>query len=207
MTDEKVEQGAERVETTASQQKIKDALNAYSDNNAPAGAEHEALSSSLDETTGELHAELEAAQNLAKENWDKYLRLQAEMQNLQRRAERDVANAHRYALDKFVDSLLPIVDSLEHALAAMNANSSTDLASFCEGIELTYKMFTDCLAKFNVKQLNPVGEVFNPELHEAISMQPSAEVSPNTILMVVQKGYDLHGRIVRPARVIVAKAP
>jgi len=129
------------------------------------------------------------------------MRAKAEIENIRRRAEQDVARAHKYALEKFVKELIAVVDSLEHALAAEGAENAVR-----EGVELTYKMFLDVLAKHGVKQIDPVNEKFNPENHEAMSMQPSADVEPNTVLAVYQKGYLLNDRLVRPARVVVSKA-
>lgn len=132
---------------------------------------------------------------------DAILRLQAELQNTQRRAERDIAKAHKFALDRFVNELLPVLDSLEHAIDAI-ANEPDK-----EGVSLTYNMLTDTLKKFNIIQVNPKGQPFNPEHHEAMTMIESADAEPNTVIDVFQKGYLLNERLVRPARVTVAKAP
>lgn len=151
-----------------------------------------------------LQQALTEAQSQAEENWNRYLAARAEVENIRKRAERDLANAHKFALEKFVNELLPVKDSLEMGLAA--ANESNDLAKLKEGKELTLKMLTSTLEKFGVKEVDPQGEKFNPELHEAMAMQPNAEQTPNTVLQVVQKGYLLHDRLVRPAMVIVAQA-
>lgn len=152
--------------------------------------------------------EAEIAQLMAKinEQAETVLRAQAEMQNVRRRAERDVENAHRYALDKFSADLLPVVDSLERALDAASQIDNDAIKGMRDGIELTLKMFVDTLAKHGVQQLNPVGEPFNPEFHQAMSMVPSAEMAPNSVLAVMQRGYTLNGRLVRPAMVVVSKA-
>lgn len=150
----------------------------------------------------ELEEKLTLAEQQAHENWEKAVRAQAELENVRRRAEREVTNAHRYSLEKFVDALLPVVDSMEHAL--QSANEQADAATK-EGLELTLKLFLDVLQKFNVEQLNPEGLVFDPKLHEAMSMQETSEVPQNTVLTVFQKGYKLYDRVIRPARVIVAK--
>ena len=152
----------------------------------------------------DLQGQLMAAQKKAQENWDLALRAQAEMENIKRRAERDVANAHKFALDKFVGSLLPVVDGLEKALESMAEDEEANKA-IREGTEMTLKMFTDSLSKFGVVQINPVGEVFNPERHEAMAMQEVPGSEANTVLFVIQKGYLLNERLVRPARVMVAK--
>lgn len=152
--------------------------------------------------------EAEIAQLMAKvnEQAESVLRAQAEMQNVRRRAERDVENAHRYALDKFSADLLPIVDSLERALDAACQIDGDAVKGMRDGIELTLKMFVDTLAKHGVQQLNPVGQPFNPEFHQAMSMVPNAEMAPNSVLAVMQRGYTLNGRLVRPAMVVVTKA-
>jgi len=152
----------------------------------------------------ELEEKLTLAEQQAHENWEKSVRLLAELDNVRRRSERDVANAHRYSLEKFAIALLPVIDSMEQALQL--AEKSSD-KSMHEGIELTMKLFLDVLKKFEVQQLDPLGEAFDPHQHEAISIQDSADVPPNSVLLVVQKGYTLSGdRVIRPARVIVSKA-
>lgn len=150
----------------------------------------------------ELEEKLTEAEQKAHENWDKLMRLTAEMDNLRRRSERDVAQAHRYGLEKFIHNLLPVVDSLEQAEQLAEKHGD---AAMHEGMALTMKLFLDMLKKANVEQLNPVGEAFNPEMHEAISIQESADAAPNTVINVFQKGYKLNDRVVRAARVIVAK--
>lgn len=151
----------------------------------------------------QLEEQLTLAEQKAHESWEKAARAQAELENVRRRAERDVANAHRYALEKMIESLLPVVDSLEQALALADEHTNPDMQ---EGLKLTSKLFLDVLNKQGVEQLNPIDEAFNPQFHEAMSMQESTEKKPNTILAVFQKGYTLHDRVIRPARVIVAKA-
>ncbi|UTW46532.1 nucleotide exchange factor GrpE [bacterium SCSIO 12696] len=128
---------------------------------------------------------------------EEVLRAQAEMQNLRRRTERDVSNAHKFALEKFVGELLPVVDNLERALAAFEEGD--------EGIELTLKSFLDVLKRFQVEQVAPEGEPFDPELHQAMSMVPNPDMENNTVMEVFQKGYTLNGRLVRPAMVVVVK--
>jgi len=152
--------------------------------------------------------EEEIAQLMAKVNdqAESVLRAQAEMQNIRRRAERDVENAHKFALDKFSADLLPIVDSLERALDAADQLDNDAVKAMRDGVELTLKMFVDTLAKHGVQQLNPVGQPFNPEFHQAMSMVPNAELAPNSVLAVMQRGYTLNGRLVRPAMVVVSKA-
>jgi molecular chaperone GrpE len=150
----------------------------------------------------ELEQQLTLAEQKAHENWEKSVRALAEVENIRRRTEREVANAHRYALEKFATSLLPVMDSLEQALQLASQHGDDAMR---EGLELTIKLMIDTLEKHGVKQIDPIGEVFNPQLHEAMSMQPSDSAEPNTVLTVFQKGYLLNDRMIRPARVIVAK--
>ena len=136
---------------------------------------------------------------------DQQLRTQAEIQNIHRRAERDVSNAHKYALEKFAGSLLDVVDNLERALGATPSDDSAYKALH-EGVSLTHKLFVDTLKRFAVEAVDPVGAPFDPEQHQAVSMQPSATAEPNTVTAVFQKGYTLSGRLLRPAMVVVATA-
>ena len=139
------------------------------------------------------------------ETKDQLLRLQAEVQNVRRRAERDVENAHKFSLDKFVTALLPAVDNLERALGSIELETeTTDAVS--EGLELTLRNFIDVLESFKVVQIDPVGQPFDADLHQAVSMLPNEDVEPNTVIDVFQKGYTLNGRLVRPAMVTVSKA-
>jgi len=135
---------------------------------------------------------------------DQVLRVQAEMQNLRRRAERDVENAHKYALDKFAPALLPVVDNLERALAAIDSEDAAQ-KSVAEGIELTLKTFVEVLTRHKVEVVDPGGQPFDAELHQAVSAVPNPDLEPNTVIDVFQKGYTLNGRLLRPAMVVVAK--
>ena len=154
-----------------------------------------------DETA--LVAQLEDAQKKAEENWDLLLRTRAEMENLRRRTQKDLENAHKYALEKFMLELLPIKDSMELGLAVEGASAEV----LHEGMVLTLNMLQSAFEKFNVVEIDPLQQKFNPELHQAMSMQPSAEVEPNTVIAVMQKGYTLNDRLVRPAMVMVSRAP
>jgi molecular chaperone GrpE len=156
--------------------------------------------------TEKLKAELERSRTEAAQHWDQFVRAQAELENVRRRAERDVSNAHKYALEKFCAALLPVVDSLEMGVAAAREESDGS-GKLLEGSELTLKMFQDVLAKFALVAVDPAGGRFDPQEHEAMATQPTAEAEPNTVLHVVQKGYKLSGRLIRPAMVIVARAP
>jgi len=148
---------------------------------------------------------LEEAQKKADEHQDQLMRAHAEIENLKRRHTQEIEKAHKYALDKFVAELLAVWDSLELGNAAAQ-DENADVAKLREGTELTLKMLGDVMTKFGVEQLNPEGEPFNPELHQAMSMQPRDDVEPNTVVTVVQKGYSLNGRLVRPAMVMVSQA-
>jgi molecular chaperone GrpE len=150
----------------------------------------------------ELEEKLTEAEQKSHENWDKLMRVTAEMDNLRRRSERDVTKAHRYGLEKFINHLLPVVDSLEQAEQLAEQHGD---AAMHEGLGLTMKLFLDMLEKSHVEQLNPMGEVFNPEMHEAMVMQETTESAPNTVISVFQKGYKLNDRVIRAARVVVAK--
>jgi molecular chaperone GrpE len=150
-----------------------------------------------------LNRDVENANAKAEDNWNKALRALAELENVKRRAEADVTSAHKYALEKFINGMLPVIDSLEQAMIQNVEHESAK--PLREGIELTLKMFADTLGRFGVEQLDPVGEPFDAEKHEAMSMQPNAEVDSGTVLLVYQKGYVLNGRLVRPARVVVSQ--
>ncbi|HET6655159.1 MAG TPA: nucleotide exchange factor GrpE [Gammaproteobacteria bacterium] len=151
-----------------------------------------------------LEEALAAAERKADEHRNDYLRLAAELDNVRKRAQRDLEQAHKFAIDKFVIELLPVKDSLELSLNAPGADTAD---GHREGIEMTLKLLDTALEKHGVSEVDPVGEVFNPEYHEAMAMQPSDEAEPDTVLNVVQKGYVLNGRLLRPARVIVAREP
>jgi molecular chaperone GrpE len=159
-----------------------------------------------DEQPEDVHVLLEDARNKADEHWNQFLRLQAEMENLRKRNERDVTNAHKFALEKFSAELLPIKDSLEMGIAAATEGDGIDADKLLEGSDLTLKMLGSAFSKYNIKEINPLNDLFNPEYHEAISMQERADVEPNTVVTVIQKGYTLNDRLIRPAMVVVSKA-
>jgi molecular chaperone GrpE len=152
-----------------------------------------------------LQQELEETKTKADENWNEYLRACAELENTKRRMQRDIEHAHKYAVEKFVLELLPVKDSLEMGLdAAKEQNGSID--KLVEGTELTLKMFNDAVNKFGVEVVDPIDQPFNPEFHQAMAMQESHLKPPNTVLAVMQKGFTLNGRLVRPAMVVVSKS-
>lgn len=155
-----------------------------------------------------LQNELNTAKAKAEENWSNYLSARAETDNVRKRAERDVNNAHKYALEKFIPELLTVKDSLELGTKAARDNAETDntqLEKFLEGSDMTITMFNDVLSKFGVTMINPDGEIFNPELHQAMTMIINPDLPANTIIEVIQKGYTLNERLIRPAMVIVSK--
>jgi len=150
----------------------------------------------------ELSDKLTLAEQLAHENGDKLVRAKAELENVRRRAERDVEHAHRYGVEKLIKEILPVLDSMEQALQAA---VQIENQSMIEGIELTHKLMINALTKFDVAQIDALGKPFNPNCHEAMAMLDSEE-PVNTVLNVLQQGYQLGERVIRPARVMVAKA-
>ncbi|MCF6435136.1 MULTISPECIES: nucleotide exchange factor GrpE [Pseudoalteromonas] len=159
---------------------------------------------SPEEEIAGLYAELEAAKQTIADQQDSVVRAAADVENMRRRAAQDVEKAHKFALEKFANELLPVIDNLERAIEFSDKENET-LKPVLEGIDMTLKSFSDAVAKFGVETVNPQGEAFNPELHQAMSIQPSNDVSPNTVLAVMQKGYTLNGRLLRPAMVMVSK--
>lgn len=149
-------------------------------------------------------AALADMQAKAAENWDRYLRAAAETENVRKRATRDVEHARKYALEAFSKELLAVRDSFELGLEAAD---SADAASLAEGSKATLKLLTATLERFGIEEIDPLGEPFDPELHEAISMQPSDQAEPGSVLVVAQKGYSLNGRLLRPAMVVVSAEP
>jgi molecular chaperone GrpE len=163
---------------------------------APAGTQEEGAD------PGDLQAALAAAENRALESRDLYMRALAELDNVRKRAVRDIEHAHKFGLERVANDLIGVKDSLELGLA-----SAASADALREGTRATLQLLSKALEKAGVTEIVPQGEQFNPELHEAMVMQPSAEYVPNSIVQVVQKGYQLNGRLLRPARVIVAKEP
>ena len=147
---------------------------------------------------------LEAERRRADENWEKYLRAVAELENFRKRAARDLENTRKYAIERFAGEILGVADSLEMGIAA---GAAADATSLLEGKQATLKQLRKVLGDFGVEEIDPQGERFDPEYHEAMTMQPSAEAEPGSVLTVIQKGYRINGRLLRPARVIVAAEP
>lgn len=158
------------------------------------------------ERIAQLERELAAAKATIDQQKDSVVRAAAEVDNVRRRAALDVEKAHKFALEKFVNELLPVIDNMERALLAADREQEVILPMI-EGVEMTMKSFIEGVGKFGVELIDPQGEAFNPELHQAMTMQPSADVTPNTVIAVMQKGYRLNGRLLRPAMVMVSKAP
>ena len=151
-----------------------------------------------------LQQALAESEERARSHWDQYLRAVAELENVRKRAARDVEAANRYGLEKLIEELLPVRESLE--LAVQNA-ARADARSLAQGQEATLKLLNKALEKLGVTLIDPLGEPFDPARHEAMMMQESATAEPNSVLKVVQPGFELNGRLLRPARVIVARAP
>lgn len=153
----------------------------------------------------ELEAALLTSEAKSKEAQDAALRARAEGENVRRRSELEIDKARKFALSKFAEELLPVIDNMERAIEMADKNDDA-IKSTIEGVELTLKTMIDTVGKFGLKQINPEGEAFNPEYHQAMALQESAEHAPNTVMLVMQKGYELNGRVVRPAMVMVSKA-
>ena len=152
----------------------------------------------------DIQQELDKAQATIKDYYDQMMRLRAEIENNRKRAERDVENAHKYALKTFLENLLPIIDSMEMGQQAATAGNAS-LESIREGMDMTMNMFVQVLEKQGLEQINPIGDAFDPERHQAISMLENTEADANTVVEVMQKGFALNDRLVRPAMVVVAK--
>ena len=152
-----------------------------------------------------LQEQLEAAEAAAGMARHELLRVQAEMQNLRRRTEQDIEKAHKFGQEKFSTELLAVMDNLERSAAAAEASEDEAVQAIKEGVELTLKGFMDCFKRFNIEAVDPLGEPFDPQLHQAMSIQESPDAEPNSVIAVMQKGYTLHGRVIRPAMVMVSK--
>lgn len=157
-----------------------------------------------DALEGELADARDRVARLEKALAEADLRAQAEIQNVRRRAERDVESAHKFALEKFAADLLSVADSLERGLATLDAGDDA-LKPAREGLELTLKVLLDVFARYNLEQVDPQGQPFNPEHHEAMTMVAVPDAEPNSVIDVLEKGYLLNGRLIRPARVVVSK--
>lgn len=157
-----------------------------------------------DESEEDLAADLARAQVTIKDYWDQIMRLNAEIENNRKRAQRDIENAHKFAMKGFAESLLTVTDSMELGLNASEAEN-VDMDTIRKGMSMTMELFIQTLEKNGIQSIDPTGEKFNPEHHQAITMQEDDEAEPNTVLTVMQKGYLLNDRLIRPAMVVVAK--
>ncbi|UTT85405.1 nucleotide exchange factor GrpE [Vibrio pelagius] len=171
---------------------------------ADAEAQVEEAADEQEAKIAQLEAALLSSEAKVKEQQDSVLRAKAEVENMRRRTEQEIDKARKFALNKFAEELLPVIDNLERAMQAADAENEVVKPLF-EGVELTHKTFVDVVAKFGLKEINPEGEAFNPELHQAMSIQESPDHEPNTVMFVMQKGYELNGRVIRPAMVMVSK--
>ncbi len=181
-------------------EQVSDELN--QEQNLHTEAEEAEVVDSRDRRIAELEAQLVEAQQRER---DSLLRAKAEVENIRRRTELDVEKAHKFALEKFSGELLPVIDNLERALDLAD-KSNDELTSMIEGIELTLKSLLDAVRKFGLEVVSDTHVPFNPELHQAMTLMESADLEPNHVMMVMQKGYTLNGRLLRPAMVAVSKA-
>lgn len=198
MSNEQQKAQVENEETAAEQ--VEAEQHSAAEEAAEAAADAETAAQDIGEaelTVEKLQEELAAAR-------DATLRAAAEAQNARRRAEQDVEKARKFALERFAGDLLPVVDNLERALEA--AAEAPEANAIAEGVDLTLKSLLDVLGRFSIEQVDPAGEPFDPQLHEAMTMVPNPELEPNTVMDVMQKGFTLNGRLLRPARVVVSKA-
>lgn len=177
------------------------------DKNSDSGFNMDHDLDSAEMTLDEALGRLTEAEALIAGHQTEVLRLHADAQNIRRRAEQDVEKAHKYGQERLLSELLPVIDNLERALQAAGADDNELLSALKQGVELTLKNFVDCLRKFNVEVLDPVGEPFDPLFHQAIAMVESNTAEPDSVLSVMQKGYSLNNRVLRPAMVMVARAP
>lgn len=200
-SDEPIEQG------DVNEQVVEDSTVESSDENQESlvgDIVDEVVEPELEESV-DLTAELLAANERADENWEKVLLAKADVENMRRRTEKDVEKARRFAVERFAKDMLAVVDSLEMGLSAV-AEAGSDVDALKEGMDLTYKQLLSALEKAGVEQVDPMGLPFDPEFHQAMSMVPSPDHEPNTVIQVFQKGYTLNKRLIRPAMVIVSQA-
>ena len=170
---------------------------------AQQGASAPAAGPDSEPTIDSLSAELESVREEARANWERCLRTAAELDNVRKRAARDVEHANKFALERFAKEILSVRDSLEMGMTSAAGDEA--LKPFVDGMAMTLKSLDQALGKFGVEIIDPAGQKFDPELHEAMAAQPSDEVEADTVLNVVQKGFSLNGRLLRAARVIVAR--
>lgn len=174
---------------------------------APEETQQDGNVNEIEQSVEQLQNDLQAALTALADANDKMLRTRAEAENMRRRATLDIENAHKYSIEKLARELVHVVDSLEKGLEVATDSEQQQVAAMREGIELTHKLLLATLEKFHIHQVNPLGAMFDPKQHEALTTQETSDDEPNTVLTVVQKGFVIHDRVLRPARVIVAKAP
>ncbi|RTE86905.1 MULTISPECIES: nucleotide exchange factor GrpE [Gammaproteobacteria] len=194
------EQPQEEAQVEQTEAQVEESTSDAQESQAPEGE------NDLATRLAEVEAALAAAQEQASTEKDKALRVAAEAENVKRRSAQEVEKAKNFALEKFAGELLSVIDNLERAMQAID-NEDDAMKSVYEGIEMTYKGFIQTIEKFGMQPVNPEGEAFDPQLHQAMGMQESEDVAPNTVLAVMQKGYTLNGRLLRPAMVMVSRAP
>jgi molecular chaperone GrpE len=201
MADEQSPVDDEPIEDANSQN---DADNSASETDAEPSVDVDA--SSADTTASDTSEDSASLETQIEELKESVLRAHADLQNVRRRAERDVESAHKYAIEKFAKDLLAVLDSMDRALELAETTEGFD-AAMLEGTQMTHKLLLDTAAKHGVEPIDPTGEPFDPQAHQAMSMVESAEHAPNTVMAVMQKGYTLEGRVLRAAMVVVTKAP
>ncbi len=193
----------DKYDAAQEEQQIVEEAVAETANDAPLGEQQGAE----DSAPATPQAQIESLQLQLEQAKEQALRALADTQNARRRAEKDVEGAHKFALEKFCNALLPVVDNLERAQQSAGTSDDAALKSLLQGVELTHKSFIDVLSKFNLEQVDPLGEPFDPQFHQAMSMVENPDAEPNSVLTVMQRGYTLNGRLIRPAMVVVSKAP
>jgi len=181
---------------------LDDATDQMAEEENQATQQEEAQLDSPEKNADSLESQLEYAQAKATENWDHYMRAKAEMDNLRRRNIKDVENAHKFGIEKLVTEILPVLDGIGMGLAVEDASAE----SLREGMDLTMTMLEKMMEKLGIEEIDPLNEPFDAAKHQAMSMQPNADVKPNTVIAVMQKGYSLNERLIRPAMVMVSKA-
>ncbi|WXU00175.1 MAG: Protein GrpE [Catillopecten margaritatus gill symbiont] len=201
MTKKKTENQKEAAEVTKEEVENKEETTTSTEKNS---IEDAILNASKIGESDDLQSQLEEAQKSAKDSYDKVVRAQAEMENMKRRNTIDLGNAHKFALDSFAKALLEVKDSLTMGLKTAKEENAT-IESILEGLEMTDKVFLSTLEKFGIESIDPTGEAFNPEFHEAVTMIPMPDKEPNSVLEVVQVGFTLNGRLMRPAMVVVVQ--
>ena len=206
MSDKRDEQAQQEHETEVNEQSVQPEAQEIPVTEGEVVTEDAEPANEAEQRIYELEKALSEAQAKFDEQQDSVLRARADMENARRRAEAEVDKARKFALERFAGELLPVIDNLERAIEAGDTSNEA-VKSLLEGVEMTHKSFLSTIEKFGLNVINPQGEAFNPELHQAMSMQESADHEPNTVMLVMQKGFELNGRLLRPAMVMVSRAP